>query len=57
MGSQKRQGSDSVWPLRNAQGLTFAEAKQQKAIQLGRGYGMGEIKVSQRTGSYPDGNG
>jgi hypothetical protein len=30
MGSQKRQGSDSVWPLRNAKGLTFAEVKAQR---------------------------
>lgn len=28
MGRKYRIGSDSVWPLRNADGLTFAEAKR-----------------------------
>lgn len=28
--SQKRSGSDSVWPLRGADGLTFAERKELK---------------------------
>ena len=30
MGKTHRVSSDSAWPLRNSQGLTFAEAKRRK---------------------------
>lgn len=30
MGKSHRISSDSAWPLRNSQGLTFAEAKRRK---------------------------
>jgi len=29
-GQPRRISSDSVWPLRNSEGLTFAEAKRKK---------------------------
>lgn len=34
--AQKRQSRDDVWPLRNAEGLTFAEAKLRLSLSAGR---------------------
>ena len=33
MGSQRRISSDSVWPLRTADGLTFAERKAKREAE------------------------
>ena len=34
--AQKRRSRDGVWPLRNAEGLTFAEAKRRKGLENAR---------------------
>ena len=34
--AQKRRSRDAVWPLRNAEGLTFAEAKRRKGLENAR---------------------
>ena len=30
--AQKRRSRDDVWPLRNAEGLTFAEAQRRQSL-------------------------